>query len=418
MWKLVALWTAMFGCISCKDFIWNNPSEWHLNGTNLDHSQNSGYFVMKDQGYINQDEIKPQHGETHDPSTIRSNSLLPKDGSSFPIHLSSNLGSDKNVDASSVSKDDLNHSIIENVNWCSEVDQEREVKIKEKLKNRKPRYPSLEFGICAMKKGLGKFENLRKKLGYIDKTKFILDFHYELGEAACILMPRRSGKTLTIKMLKEFYWVPKIDVKSYNPDTKEHANMNYTAKDVFKGTFVDDRKNRKEFQEKYEKNKKDTFIEDNMNKWPVIEFSLEDVSFDLEGASQKEINKSLFIYAIIDAFKEYKDVIFLRVAEEAWKIKYGTFSNETYQKLLRDSYFHPMDPIESQVDHLWHRFEKEMPTWVKDYLKIFYYKKTSFKDIETPLKTMVKIISEFYNKPVIILVDKHDYPIKNYLEIL
>jgi hypothetical protein len=412
MWKLVALWTAMVGCIFCKDFIWDNPSEGHLNGTNLDHSQNSGYFVMKDQGYINQDEIKLQLGEAHDPSTTFSNSPLPKNGSSFPSQLSSDLGSDENANDSSASKDDLDHSIIENANWSSEVDQKRGAKVMEKQKIRKPRYPFLGIGISAMERGLGKFEDFRNKLGYIDKTKFILDFHYELGEAACILRPRRSGKTLTIKMLKEFYWVPKIDVKSYNPDTKEHANMNYTAKDVFKGTFVDDRRNRKEFFEKYEKNKKDTFIEDNMNKWPVIEFSFEDVSFDLEGASQKEINKRLFINAIIDAFKEYKDVIFLRVAEEAWKIKYGTFSNETYQKLLRDSYFHPMDPIESQVDHLWHRFEKEMPAWVKDYFRIFYYEKTSFKDIETPLKTMVKIISEFYNKPVIILVDKHDYPIQ------
>jgi hypothetical protein len=410
MWKLVALWTAMVGCISCKDFIWDNPSEGHLNGTNLDHSQNSGHFVMKDQGYTNQDEIKPQLGEAHDPSTIRSNSPLPKDGSSFPSQLSSDLESDEN--ASSANKDGLDHSIIENVNWSSEADQKRGAKVMEKQKIRKPRYPFLGIGIRAMERGLGKFEDLRKKLGYIDKTKFILDFHYELGEAACILRPRRSGKTLTIKMLKEFYWVPKIDVKSYNPDTKEHANMNYTAKDVFKGTFVDDQRNRKEYLEKYKKNKKDTFIEDNMNKWPVIEFSFEDVRFDFKGASQKEINKRLFIYAIIDAFKEYKDVIFLRVAEEAWKIKYGTFSNETYQKLLRDSYFHPMDPIESQVDHLWHRFEKEMPAWVKDYFKFFYYKKTSFKDIETPLKTLVKIISEFYNKPVIILVDKHDYPIQ------
>jgi hypothetical protein len=367
---------------------------------------------MKDQGYINQDEIKPQHGEAHDPSTICSNSPLPKDGSSFPSQLSSDIGSDKNADASSACKDDLNHSIIENVNWSSEVDQMRGAKVMEKLKIRKPRYPSLEFGISAMEKGLRKFEDLRKKLGYIDKTKFILDFHYELGETACILRPRRSGKTLTIKMLKEFYWVPKIDVKSYNPDTKEHANMNYTAKDVFKGSFVDDRKNRKEFWEKYEKNKEDTFIEDNMNKWPVIEFSLEDVRFYLEGASKKEINKSLFIYTIKDAFERYKDVIFLRVAEEAWKIKYGSFSNETYQKLLRDSYFLPMDPIEDQVDHLWHKFEKEMPEWVKDYFRVFYYRKTSFEDIETPLKNMIKIISDFYNKPVIILVDEHDYPIR------
>jgi hypothetical protein len=68
--------------------------------------------------------------------------------------------------------------------------------------------------------------------------------------------------------------------------------------------------------------------------------------------------------------------------------------------------------IKNKVDRLWYRYEKEMPAWVKDYFKIIYYEKTSFEDIETPLKTIVKIISEFYNKPVIILVDEHDRPIQ------
>jgi hypothetical protein len=257
------------------------------------------------------------------------------------------------------------------------------------------------------------FKDLRKKLGYIDKTKFILDFHYELGEATCILRPRRSGKTMTIKMLKEFYWMPEIDVMSYNPDTKEHANMNYTAKTVFKGTFVYDRQKRKKFLEKYEQNKEDTFIEDNMNKWPVIEFSLSFVDLHSQGnPTQKEINEDFFTNAFEEAFEKFYDVIFLRVAEEVWKIRYGIFSNETYQKLLRVCNFHQRESIEDKLYVLWNRFEKELPAWVKEYFKIFYFGKASYKDIETPLKTMVKIISDFYNKPVIILVDSLDSPIQ------
>jgi hypothetical protein len=84
--------------------------------------------------------------------------------------------------------------------------------------------------------------------------------------------------------------VPEIDVMSYNPDTKEHANMNYTVKDVFKGTFVYDRNNRKEYCKKYEKSEKDTFIEDNMNKWPVIRFYLGSVNLCVNNPEQKEIN--------------------------------------------------------------------------------------------------------------------------------
>jgi hypothetical protein len=110
--------------------------------------------------------------------------------------------------------------------------------------------------------------------------------------------------------------VPEIDVKSYNPDTKEHANMNCSAKDVFKGTFVFDRNNRKKFWEKYEKSEEDTFIEDNMNKWPVIVLNFIGVSFELDDTSQKEINRILFTEVIKEASEKYKDVIFLRVAEE------------------------------------------------------------------------------------------------------
>jgi hypothetical protein len=110
--------------------------------------------------------------------------------------------------------------------------------------------------------------------------------------------------------------VPKIDVKSYNPDTKEHANMNCTAKDVFKGTFIYDRNNRKEFWEKYEKNKEDTFIEDNMNKWPVIRFHFGCFTFGSSDFTQKEINKIIFSNPIKEAFAKYEYVIFLRLAEE------------------------------------------------------------------------------------------------------
>jgi hypothetical protein len=51
---------------------------------------------------------------------------------------------------------------------------------------------------------------------------------------------------------------------------------------------------------------------------------------------------------------------------------------------------------------------------MKEFIEVFYYGKTPLEGIEKPLKTMVKMISEFYNKPVIILVDEHDYPIRKF----
>jgi hypothetical protein len=368
---------------------------------------------MKEQGYIDQDEIEPNHGEAHDPSNTGSNSPLPKDGCYFPNQLSSDLGSNKGAVDGSPNNDDSDHSTMKNFDGSSEVVQEDEKKVKENQKIIKPRYPPDCEGISSMENGIEKFEDLRKKLGFIDKTKFILDFHYELEEATCILRPRRSGKTMAIEMLNEFYWVPKIDVKSYNPDTKEHANMNCTAKDAFKGTFVYDQNSRKEFWEKYEKSEEDTFIEDNMNKWPVIRFHFGCVNFGSSNPTQKEINEKFFRNPIKDAFAKYEYVIFLRLAEEVWKIKYGAFSNETYQKFLRNCNLYSRKYIENEVGNLWHRFEKELPAWLKEFFRIFYDGKTSYEDIETPLKTVIKIISEFYNKPVIILVDGHDSPIQD-----
>jgi hypothetical protein len=367
---------------------------------------------MKNQSNIYQDEIKSQRGKVHDPSTTDSNPLFPKNDSHFQGQMHLDLRWDKPIDAGLPLKDDLEYFKMKNADRNNEIDQEGDTKKKDKQKTRTPRYPFRSYGIRSMKNGIWTFEDLRKELGFIDKTKFILDFHYEFGEATCILRPRRSGKTLTIKMLKEFYWVPEIDVMSYNPDTKEHANMNYTVKDVFKGTFVYDRNNRKEYCKKYEKSEKDTFIEDNMNKWPVIRFYLGSVNLCVNNPEQKEINWRFFENAIRRAFKEYDYVIFLRLAEEVWKIKYGTFSNETYQKLLRDFNFRWRESIQDKIRALWHSFKKELPAWIKEFLRTFYNGETSYEDIETPLKTVIKIISEFYNKPVIILVDGHDSPIQ------
>jgi hypothetical protein len=51
---------------------------------------------------------------------------------------------------------------------------------------------------------------------------------------------------------------------------------------------------------------------------------------------------------------------------------------------------------------------------LKEFIEVFYYGKTPLEGIEKPLKTMIKMISEFYNKQVIILVDEHDYPIRKF----
>jgi hypothetical protein len=77
------------------------------------------------------------------------------------------------------------------------------------------------------------FEELRNSEGYVDKTKLILDFHYKFEESTCILRQRRSGKTRAIQMLKSFYWVPRINVDTYDPEAPMHSPSKKCLKERF-----------------------------------------------------------------------------------------------------------------------------------------------------------------------------------------
>jgi hypothetical protein len=82
-------------------------------------------------------------------------------------------------------------------------------------------------------KSPGTYEELMSYPGYIDKTNLILDFFNEFQNCTCILSPRRSGKTMAIKMLKSFCQVPRIDVDTYDPDTKTYASVENIFKRMF-----------------------------------------------------------------------------------------------------------------------------------------------------------------------------------------
>jgi hypothetical protein len=264
---------------------------------------------------------------------------------------------------------------------------------------------------------IGSFKELRLKRGFIDNTGFILHFHEDFGDATCFLKPRRSGKSLTVKMLDEFYRTPKIDVVSYDPATREHDNINETSKASFEGTLIDDLKvweyfwNEPKSLTKDElKERKDAFFKENMNKWPVIVVDFRDVSFEEGVPTRNEIKEQLLMEVIKPAFKQHEEVLFIKMAERVCSKKYGEISSSAYQKLLKHYKLDDKQVIGSKIQVLWDDNEGIMLPEIKAFYQL-YIGDTSYKYIDTSLKTLAEILKDFYKRKVIVLVDEHDAPV-------
>jgi hypothetical protein len=262
----------------------------------------------------------------------------------------------------------------------------------------------------SLKKSYLTFKELREAKGYIDKTDFIMIFDQRLGEATCILRPRRSGKSQAMKMLHEFYCVPKIDVKSFDPITKNHANMANTAETTFKGTKICNPQFRQEFYNKHGyEGDGSTFIKDNLNKWPVIEVQVPTVLFSSYLPTQSEIERKLWNSIIRQAYAQYDYVLLIGLVEKICRTQYGKFSKENIEKVYADFSLDAYGNIKEQIDVLWEFIgEKVSPDNQKFYR--LYSGTPPFEDIEMSLKFLTEILKGFFNKEVIILVDEHDSP--------
>jgi hypothetical protein len=76
------------------------------------------------------------------------------------------------------------------------------------------------------------YDELTEHRGFIDKTIFILEFHYQLPKVTCFLRPRRSGKSMALQMLKSFYQVPKMDLNAYYSNDSKHPDLKNTNKNL------------------------------------------------------------------------------------------------------------------------------------------------------------------------------------------
>jgi hypothetical protein len=256
------------------------------------------------------------------------------------------------------------------------------------------------------------FKDLQEAIGFVDKTNFTMIFDRKLGYATAILRPRRTGKTMILKMLKEFYSLPRIDVDSYDPRIRDHKNSTFTAKSTFERTLVWDPKVRKEVLEKITSAEDGySFIDNNMNKRPVIFFDPQTVKFDSAAPSLSEIQMAISKYAIQETFKEHDYVLFIMMVEWAGLRKYHEITKEAYERIWKDYGLAEIEDLSERIEILWKNFGEKMDRDIQDFYR-YYRGNPPYDDVKSSLKLLSEILHDFYGQKVLVLADEYDAPLR------
>jgi hypothetical protein len=176
---------------------------------------------------------------------------------------------------------------------------------------------------------------------------------------------------------------------------------------------------RKEVFEDYVTDPKDSgsFIDDHMNKWPVIWVSMYSVRFGSPSPSLSEIQEKLSIKVVQQTFKEHEDVLFILMVEKACSLKYKEVTRETFLKILKDHKIEEQKSLSAKIGILWDNYGKEMDPDIQKFYK-FYRGMPPFDSVTDSFKLLSEILHEFYGRKVIVLVDEHDAPVQDmYSEI-
>jgi hypothetical protein len=225
-------------------------------------------------------------------------------------------------------------------------------------------------------------------------------------------------------MVKQFYCVPRIDIRSYDPITKDHKNAEKTSEFLFEGTFIDDHATWRRFWELKKNLKiiglrdKDEFFKQNMNKFPVVTLDFFGIRFEPEGLTRSEIYKKFLNKVIIPAFRQYDYVLFLYMAQEICEWKYGNFSKESIERLYTDFRLNASIDMGSRISKLWSKFKNQMPEWMKVFYSLYSGDCSDPSIIEVSLFTLTEILERFYGRKVIVLVDEHDAPVQEMHKLL
>jgi hypothetical protein len=215
---------------------------------------------------------------------------------------------------------------------------------------------------------------------------------------------------MLLNMANEFCSVPKIDFDSYDPKTKRHNNSTFTAKSTFERTALFDRTVTKGIiDEKTYHNDSESFIRDNMNKWPVIFVNMHSLKLGSPSPSLSKIQEKLSTTVIQETFEKHEDVLFALMVEEACTLEYKRLNRESYLKLLKYLDIADNKGLSSKIRILWGNYGKEMDEDVQKFYR-FYKGMPPYDSVADSLKFLSKILHDFYKQKVIVLVDEHDVP--------
>jgi hypothetical protein len=160
--------------------------------------------------------------------------------------------------------------------------------------------------------------------------------------------------------------------------------------------------------EEWRKNS-DSFIIDNMNKWPVIFVNLHSIDFGTTSPSRSEIQEILSTTVIKQTFKEHEDVLFALMVKKACTLKYKEITKEAYLRLLKDHKIDDTTNLPDMIEILWDNYGEKMTQNIKEFYRL-YSGEPPYEHVTQSLLFLSQILNDFYDKQVIILVDEHDTP--------
>jgi hypothetical protein len=408
MWRLILMGLLMLGCTVQKNVTQRDSSVRDMKMVSL------GDMKISEQTDINKSIIaeassKEVQTDLLSSQEATSTSTPPFKSDSSPLNeRDSKFGQMEDFDIHSpekVDSEDLNLKLRDSK---SKPDQKIVASHKKAKTYRRPKSKLLkETEPTEKQETITTFRELRGRPWFIDVTRFIYYFHRRFRCSNLFISPIKSGKTTTIDMLREFYCVPRIDVKTYNPEINTCFNINYTAKDIFKGTSIYEPESsstkyaysEKEYESKFEREYESDFVEDNMNHYPVIVIDFKNVRFDSKIPTEDEINRKIMKHVIQPAFKQYDYLLFINMAKTVCQKKYGKISSKTYRQLFKDLELDKYDNMKAKINVLWNSCKtEEMIERYGDFYKVYTGNGCDFNYIQWSLDILVGFLLMYEHK--------------------
>jgi hypothetical protein len=90
---------------------------------------------------------------------------------------------------------------------------------------------------------------------------------------------------------------------------------------------------------------------------------------------------------------------------------YGSYSKKNIEKLYSDLKLHSCQDMKDKINAMWDFIGEDMDPEIQKFYR-FYTGRPPYDSVKESLLLLSKILREFYDKKVIVLVDEHDAPLQ------